>query len=101
MKEITRYAVLLFGVVTLITSSYIAINLADEPDTGQTGEPAISPSPEINDSDSDNIDNTSNNSVSQDSDELDDPEGLLEKSIYGFRMMFQDMEKGLEILSEN
>ncbi|WP_414837491.1 hypothetical protein ACK3SF_04440 [Candidatus Nanosalina sp. VS9-1] len=86
MKETTRQLVLLFGVLTLLTSSYVVISLADEPaDPGNDRPPENITQPD----DQQQMNNTGD----------DDPEGLIERSIRGFELLIGDVGETMSFLS--
>lgn len=92
---------MLIAVLTLITTSYLAINLLSGPESPDTDAPETPDTPEVNDS----TENSSGNETSPEEtgsgeDSEEEPEGLLGKSIYGFQMMFSDMQEALELLSD-
>lgn len=96
MNESTRYAVLLFGVLTLITSSYLAINLADTPvDSSANGD---EPLPVNESPGEDEIDQNETEALPPS--ERPEPDSFIGKSIRGFQIMFEDMGRAFEIISE-
>lgn len=80
MKETTRQLILLFGVLTLLTSSVVVINMAD---TGETKKPK-----EVNETGV----NESYNAT--------EPDTLIGKSIRGYQIMVQDVKKGMGLVSD-
>jgi|GEM_PF-2033664 len=111
MKESTRYALLLYFVLTFITSSYIAINALGgpaEPEQSERENEVNNTVPEINEtnnSTNNSTDNTSEASVNEtDNGETsennsEEPEGLIGKSVQGFKLLFSDLGEGIEILA--
>lgn len=96
MKDTTRYAVLLFGVLTLLTSSYMVINLADSPsDAEVNGEPPENINETVNGEEI-----SQNETETLPPSERPEPDTLIGKSIRGFQIMFEDIGKGLEIISD-
>lgn len=99
MKESTRYALLLFAVLTFITSSYIAINTlgeSTEPKPSDTENEINNTVQEINETN-----NTEENSekASNRTDNNEEPEGIIEKSLHGLSLLFSDIGEGMKILS--
>jgi hypothetical protein len=80
MKETTRQLILLFGVLTLLTSSVVVINMAD---TGASEEPE-----EVNETGV----NESYNAT--------EPDTLIGKSIRGYQIMVEDMKKAMGLASD-
>jgi len=105
MKESTRYALLLFSVLTFITSSYIAINaLSDEsgPEQDEREENISETEEIINETDdvNDTENNSSNiNSTDETSDNEEEPEGILGKAVSGFKLLFSDIGEGAQIIA--
>ena len=107
MNETTRYAVLLFAILTFITSSYIAINALGgpaEPEQPERENEINNTVPEINETNNstDNTSEASNNETDngetvENKDE--EPEGLIGKSVEGFKLLFSDLGEGIEILA--
>ncbi len=94
MKETTRYAVLLFGVLTLLTSSYLAINLADTPsEAASNGEAPqqINDTEEIGENESETVPPS----------ERPEPETLIGRSIRGFQIMFEDIQRASDIFADS
>lgn len=96
MKETTRYAVLLFSVLTLITSSYLAINLADT--STETASSVEEPEP-VNDTVEDDQ-TVQNETEALPPSERPEPDSLIGKSIRGFQIIIEDMRKASGILSQ-
>lgn len=105
MKESTRYALLLFSVLTFITASYIAINALGGPaETQPDMDDETNNTPEIlepnntEENTSDRYNNTTENNENNQNDK-EEPKGLLEKSVNGFKLLFSDIGEGINILS--
>jgi hypothetical protein len=80
MKETTRQLILLFGVLTLLTSSVVVINMAD---TGEPEEPE-----DVNESRA----NESYNAT--------EPDTLIGNSVRGYQIMIRDMQKAMGLASD-
>ena len=105
MKETTRQIVLLFGILTLLTSSYIVVSMADNTDSNDVEQPTT---PEIN-----NSNNITQNSTMPDEPIQNDPaqtnstgeassgesRGLIENAIRGVNILINDMGETMAILS--
>lgn len=105
MKESTRYALLLFSVLTFITASFIAINaLGGAAETQPDMDDEINNTPEIvepnntEENTSDRYNNTTEDNENNQNDK-EEPKGLLEKSVNGFKLLFSDIGEGINILS--
>lgn len=81
MKETTRQLILLFGVLTLLTSSVVVINMAD---TGEPEEPE-----DVNETGA----NESYNAT--------EPDTLIGKSIRGYQIMIKDMKDAMGLASSD
>lgn len=113
MNENTRYALLLFAVLTFITSSFIAINAL----SNESGETTQDQGQELNESNQavnetgqtvNETDNTAVNSTdsstgdgqsSEENESDGEPEGLIGKAVGGFELLFSDIGEGIEILA--
>jgi hypothetical protein len=86
LKETTRQIVLLFGVLTLLTSSYVVVSMADGPED------------QSSDNTPENITQPKNDSQMKDTEE-NNPKSLIGKSIRGFELMMDDIVETMSFLS--
>ena len=96
MKETTRQIVLLFGVLTLLTSSYIVVNVAGNTNTGDT-EPQVNDS--VNDQNTSLQNDTDPSESSTGDSSEEESEGLIGNSIRGFQILIEDMGRAVQFLS--
>ena len=100
MKETTRYAVLLFAVLTFITSSYIAINTLSTdagPETDNMNNDVNEPPQELNETD---VNTSETDQVSGENSGQEEADGIIGKAVNGFRLLFTDIGEGIKILSD-
>lgn len=96
MKETTRQLVLLFGILSLLTSSYIVVTVSgDDPNSGDNMSQVED---NINEQNKTIQNNTGQNSNFTDSSNEEEPEGLIGKSIRGFKILIEDIGRAMQLL---
>lgn len=90
MKEVTRQLILLVGILTLLTSALVTVNMAgnDTESPSNTEDVQNSPEPVNNTTTVVEENNTTENSNSNES----EPTGLIGQSIHGFELMWEDIQ---------